>query len=133
MGKKNHRTRAQARRIRRAMMLRRRARYDRMRGAADNWRRDCVLLENVNSTPGWGDDWQPRDAEPDLEPEEREPDEWRNDRQERERELNELRSEEASRRTRERDAIEWRERFGPAARDAAQRRANPVSGMVGRL
>jgi hypothetical protein len=42
MGKnKNHRTRAQARRIRRAMMLRRRARYDRMRGAADNWRREA--------------------------------------------------------------------------------------------
>ena len=130
MGKNNHRTRAQARRARRALVLCRRARYDRMRGAADNWRRERALLENVNSTPGR--DWQPRDAEPDLESEEREP-RMRGCRQERDRLLDIARSEEASRRTRERDAVEWGERFGPAARDAGRARANPVSGMVGRL
>lgn len=57
-----HRTRKQARKTRRAMMLLRRSRYDRMRGAGDNWRRQCELLENVNSAPALFD--PDRDAVP---------------------------------------------------------------------
>lgn len=124
----NHKTREATRKADKATKAARRRESD------FEWRREVEMVDasfEARSEMAYRDSCRERqepeflesiDAAPGLENR----DDWH------ERELNALRSEEASRRCRERDAIEWGERFGPAAHRAVLLPANPVSGMGAR-